>query len=87
MKVSFIKVDGIEYMAQYDKENVFFARKGNDKQRKMVVIELAYGETRGVYIIKGNEKYGIEVTEDTRFNADAHSLVRRYAPIIERIDL
>jgi len=85
VKVSFINVDGIEYVAQYDKENVFFSTKGEDRSRKMVVVELSYGEIKTVRVMKSGVSEDIQVLPEARFNKSAHDIVRHYAPIMQKV--
>jgi len=85
VKVSFINVDGIEYVAQYDKENVFFSTKGEDRSRKMVVVELAYGEIKTARVMKSGVSENLQVFPDFQFNKSAHDIVRYYAPIMQKV--
>lgn len=86
MKITFVEVDGIEYMLQFDNDNVFFARNNNkDKTRKMVIIELWVGEVREIRVIKSKQIIYLNVLPETRFDMDVRDLVRVYAPIIEKL--
>jgi len=86
VKVSFINVNDIEYVAQYDKENVFFTRKKeNPDAKKMVIIELAYGEVRKARVIQNKEIIHLVVLPSVQYNNNAHDIVRAYAPIIEDV--
>lgn len=88
MKVTFVKVDGVDYMAQYDHDNVFVTRKNIKTRDKMMIIELVYGEVSKVRVVK-NELRGsivdVKVQDKTRFGSDAHSIVREYVPIMEGV--
>lgn len=88
MKVSFVKACGFEYMAQYDENNVFFTRKDPEQRDKMVIIELAYGEVRVVRVSmhKIKKVKHVPIDEDTRFETDPHTLIRAYAPLVEKVN-
>lgn len=88
MKVSFVNACENEYMAQHDKDNVFFTRKNPNERDKMVIIELAYGEVKSVKVSMHKQRNvkNIAVDQNTRFVTDPHVLVKTYAPIIERVE-
>jgi exopolysaccharide biosynthesis protein len=85
VKVSFINVDGIEYVAQYDKENVFFSTKGEDTTRKMVVVEISYGEIKSARVMKSGVSENLKISPEIQFNKSAHDIVRHYAPIMQKV--
>jgi asparagine synthetase A len=85
VKVTFITVDSIEYVAQYDKENVFFSTKGNDTTRKMVVVEISYGEIKSVRVMKSGVVENLKILPEIQFNKSPHDIVRHYAPIMQKV--
>jgi hypothetical protein len=85
VKFSFINVDGIEYVARYDKENVFFSTKGEDTTRKMVVVEISYGEIKSARVMKSGVSENLKISPEIQFNKSAHDIVRHYAPIMQKV--
>jgi tRNA U34 5-methylaminomethyl-2-thiouridine-forming methyltransferase MnmC len=83
VKVSFINANGIEYMAQYDKENVLFSRQGDHESKKMVIVELHYGVITSAKVIQNKNIINLPTETSVKINADPHDIVRHYAPISE----
>ena len=83
MKLSFISVDGIEYVTQHNKEFVFFSTKGEDKTRKMVAIDILYGEIKRAVVMKSGDVKCLPVVPEFQFNKSAHDIVRHYAPLMQ----